>query len=648
MDMIFKDKKIKRLIPATVIMMLTVVLVVSGCYPGPVDKLDEPSVEESEDTGKAEEKTADPDTIEPYNEALPLMDEDILSHIASLDLDTGPFLDLEQEDKEYLIGLAYDTVSSYLSDGKTPGGGSYPVEYDNINNEVHAVLRIDGKQEGWSFSGSDNLAASVLGAVTNILQDQNTDIELIRDNLWKLSVEIIIKGEESVLDDGFERGLHGIIVRSGGNNAIALSTLSVEGNLSLDYILESLYRELGLETQSGEEYYFPTIHFARTPYDDEAVTLYRCSQTDIIPDVTPEKIFETIELARGWMLLNLDEDGYFNYGYSPSREEYFTTNNMIRQFLSSRWLAEESKSNKELEFLHRVNLEYILRNWYRQEGELGYIYFGEKSKLGAMAMAISTIARSPLYEEYADYARKLTNTVLSMQDEDGSFDAWFIEPDYAFDEDSLLRFYSGEGMLGMLELYETSREEKYLEAMKVSQDFYMEKYVDNIEENYSPALIPWQTMSMSKLYMITGDRKYIEPIFILNDRLIGMQDQEGQPYPDFLGRFYDPLHPEYGPPNSGSTSPYVESLAYAYEIASMEGDQERMAAYKKAMILGIHNLMNCQFKGADMYYLEHPERVEGALRYRMYDNRIRIDTTQHTLDALLKVVEIFELSRDMR
>jgi len=40
--------------------------------------------------------------------------------------------------------------------------------------------------------------------------------------------------------------------------------------------------------------------------------------------------------------------------------------------------------------------------------------------------------------------------------------------------------------------------------------------------------------------------------------------------------------------------------------------------------------------------------VEGALRYRMYDNRIRIDTTQHTIDALLKVVEVFELEEDMQ
>lgn len=73
------------------------------------------------------------------------MDEGILSHIASLDLDTDPFINLDNEDKEYLIGLVYDTISGYLSGGNTAGQDPYPAEYDNITNEVHVVIRIDGR-----------------------------------------------------------------------------------------------------------------------------------------------------------------------------------------------------------------------------------------------------------------------------------------------------------------------------------------------------------------------------------------------------------------------------------------------------------------------------------------------------------------------
>jgi hypothetical protein len=571
-----------------------------------------------------------------------LMDEDIRRYIDSLDLGADYFLELSRKDREYLIDLAHDAITGYLEGDA--GEVSYPEEYDGIENEVHLVLRVDGRKTGWNFASSENLAESVVKAVINTLEDNNTELDKIKDNLWNMGIEIIIAGEEDELDEEFEPGIHGVRVHYDGKSAVALNTLALEGNISLESVMDSLYEELGADPESAEKYCFPVIHFAKIPFDEDVVSFYRCSDTELVPDVTAEKIFNSLELAKAWMLLNLDEDGYFNYGYSPASGEYFTTNNMVRQLLCSKWLAAESTVNENLKQLHRINLEYVLRNWYMQEGEMGYIYFGEKSKLGAMAMALGTIALSPLYKEYEGYAQKIANTILSMQHGDGSFDAWFVEPNYDYDEDSLLRFYSGEGILGIIDLYERSGEVKYLHAAELSQDFYIEKYVKNIEENYSPAYVPWQTICLNKLYKITGDRKYIEPIFILNDRLLKMQNQNGKPYPDFLGRFYDPEHPEYGPPNSGSTSPYVESLAYAYEIAEMEGDRERMAEYKKAIVLGIHNLMNLQFRGSDMYYLGHPERVEGALRYRMFDNRIRIDTTQHTIDALSKIIEVFELN----
>ena len=52
--------------------------------------------------------------------------------------------------------------------------------------------------------------------------------------------------------------------------------------------------------------------------------------------------------------------------------------------------------------------------------------------------------------------------------------------------------------------------------------------------------------------------------------------------------------------------------------------------------------MNLQFKGADMYYLENFQRVEGAIRVSEDNSRIRIDTTQHTIDAFKKLIEVFE------
>ncbi|GAI33693.1 unnamed protein product, partial [marine sediment metagenome] len=219
----------------------------------------------------------------------------------------------------------------------------------------------------------------------------------------------------------------------------------------------------------------------------------------------------------------------------------------------------------------------------------------------------------------------------------------YIEPDYSYDEIKLLKFYSGEAILSLVEFYEKTGDEKYLNAAIVSQDYYINEYVTLMDENYYPAYVPWHTMSLYKLYIDTKSEKYKDAIFKLNDKVIEIQNQDGKPYIDYLGRFYDPDHPEYGPPNSGSTAPQVEGLTYAYEIAELENDYERMYEYKKSIFLGAHNLINLQFDGADMYYLSHPERVEGALRFRVDDNRIRIDTTQHTIDAFSKILDVFKL-----
>ena len=64
-----------------------------------------------------------------------------------------------------------------------------------------------------------------------------------------------------------------------------------------------------------------------------------------------------------------------------------------------------------------------------------------------------------------------------------------------------------------------------------------------------------------------------------------------------------------------------------------------MESYKESTLLGALNLINLQFEGANMFYLNHPERVEGAIRYRVSDNRIRIDTTQHTVEAFRSILK---------
>ena len=351
-----------------------------------------------------------------------------------------------------------------------------------------------------------------------------------------------------------------------------------------------------------------------------------------IVDLSYEKINNSLNPAEKWLTSNLKEKGCFNYIYEPSTGEYPDKNNMIRQLMASRLLAELCQTNSSLETLHQKNLDFIFEYWYEEDNETGYIFYNNKSKLGANAMALRTLVYSPFFDDYQEKATKLANSIFSLQNTDGSFEPWYIAPDYEYDKDYLLTFYSGEAILSLVEMYIKTNDSIYLAAAVKSQDFYIDRYVVHLEDNYYPAYVPWHTQSLNKLYKITGEKKYADAIMVLNDKLLEIQDTNDC---STLGRFYDPMHPEYGTPHSSSDGVYTEGLAYAYEVARLINDTEHQNKYKIGIILGVHNLISLQYDSSD-------DKIDGAISYNIDDYRIRIDTTQHTIDAFRKILDVFD------
>ena len=203
----------------------------------------------------------------------------------------------------------------------------------------------------------------------------------------------------------------------------------------------------------------------------------------------------SLNLAEKWLTFNLKEDGFFSYIYDPSNDEYPNKNNMIRQLMASRLLAEMSQMNSSLLDAHQKNLDYIFEHWYEEDNETGhgYIYYDEKSKLGAIAMGLRTLVYSPFFDDYKGEATKLANSILSLQGSNGSFEPWYIAPDYGYDADYLLTFYSGEAILSLVEMYDKTGNNSYLDAAIKSQEFYLDRYVTNLEKNYYPSYVPWHT-----------------------------------------------------------------------------------------------------------------------------------------------------------
>lgn len=349
-----------------------------------------------------------------------------------------------------------------------------------------------------------------------------------------------------------------------------------------------------------------------------------------------KQVHEARELGLDWLSHNVTDKGLFIYSINAETGEVPDRNNAIRQLMGSRILAEEAHDSRRMRVLHKDNLDFILEYWYREQEGDGYVLLYDKSKLGANAMLLRTLVYSPFFDEYEDGAEALANGILSLQHEDGSFDPWYVEPDYAYDRDRLLTFYSGEALLALVEYYERTQDEELLEAIELSADFYVNAYAINLSDNYYPAYVPWHTLFLNKLYTITEDRKYTTAIFIMNDKLLEIQDTT-----EFIGRFYNPQTPEYGSPHSSSDGVYTEGLVYAYEVAVMVGDTERAERYKEAIVLGIENLLTLQYQDHERNLFIHPDRYVGGIKVRHDSAWIRVDTVQHALDGFTKILEVF-------
>jgi hypothetical protein len=82
-------------------------------------------------------------------------------------------------------------------------------------------------------------------------------------------------------------------------------------------------------------------------------------------------------------------------------------------------------------------------------------------------------------------------------------------------------------------------------------------------------------------------------------------------------------------------------LAAAYQVARDLGDTVRQARYRDALRYGLRSAMQAAFhSSADLYYVTHRFRVRGGLRWTVFNNGLRIDNVQHTLNAVKAILEI--------
>lgn len=355
-------------------------------------------------------------------------------------------------------------------------------------------------------------------------------------------------------------------------------------------------------------------------------------------DYVSKKSDELMLHGKKWLSLHIKNDGSFVYLYEPQKKEkIYNKNNMIRQLLAARVVAQFCADGDE-KFceIHRRNIKFFFENIYQEKDvngkSIAYMVFNKKSKLGVNALMVRLLIQSPFFDKYKNQAEKLVQGILLLQNKDGSFEPWYIEPEYKYDKDYILTFYSGEAILALTEYYKkTNNKEVYIMAEK-AQEYYLEKYVQLMHVNFYPAYVPWHTFSLANFYRETKNIKYAQAVFTLNDELLKIQDIH-----ENVGRFYDKRHPEYGKPHSASDGIYTESLVVAYEMAKDVDDKQRQKKYYKRIRMAVDNLATLQYCNTQGYDKNTAEEDCGGVRVKKGQTAVRIDNIAHMLDATLKI-----------
>jgi len=445
---------------------------------------------------------------------------------------------------------------------------------------------------------------------------------------------------ESRLLTHAHRGLKGICVQLDDRTVRFAPTDMIARNLSFPRALELAAEELvggqplpedaAVSLFDAEQY----LVFAGPPV--RAVQMVR-GKTPVRPqDVTQARVAAAAAAMARWLVSNVRDDGRMVYKYWPSLGAEADANNMIRQWMATlclfRWARRQGDGT--IERVAQRNLDYNLRTSYRQEGALGIIDCAGKVKLGAVALAALAVMESPKRAELAAVEQSLAATVDHLWSEGGAFRT-FLRPEGRNDNQN---FYPGEALL-----YWADRLAERLDPPLFARFMQtVENYQPWHRARPNPAFVPWHTQAYCTVWRLTRDVRLHDYVLAMSDWLLPMQRWETAPFDDMRGRFYDPLHRDYGPPHASSDGVYLEGLAHAFEMARESGDRIRQERYRLVIARGLRHLLQLQFADeTDLFYVSKRENASGGLRTTVYDNTIRVDNVQHALMALMKVLDVF-------
>lgn len=333
-----------------------------------------------------------------------------------------------------------------------------------------------------------------------------------------------------------------------------------------------------------------------------------------IPRITKDIVYNMTRYAGDFLTANVNEDGSFNYGYMPINNEMVPSYNIVRHTAAIWSLIMTYNTTRDESLIPKIDaaINYVIEHIKYRDSETAYLVEEpDELKLGGCAtviIALSTYADVFKTDKYNALMTAVANAILTFQEADGSYFHVFKAEDFTRKERYRIVYYDGEATFALSRIYGITGDKKYLDAAERSVNFF-------IDNDYTRYRDHWVAYSVNEL------TKYIPKEEYFN---FGLKNVNVN-----LRKIYN---------QDTSYHTYLEMIMAAFDMYQRIKENNYVASYLlefdhkffiKTIFRRANHMLNGFLYPEIAMYLKAPETVVNSFCVRHHAFRVRIDDVEH-------------------
>ncbi len=385
-------------------------------------------------------------------------------------------------------------------------------------------------------------------------------------------------------------------------------------------------------------------HFGERYPDRKYESFFRGHKIFRENDVNHDSIMDSIRIISSWFKNNIDANNQPIYAFADKTEYKPAKKQNIVRIANGVWTI-----NKTASFLKDPDLKKIGENCIQQQ--MNKYFDTDKSikekkliPLDRSNIKGQNILNRPslagfillsMLENTAKYEKEInliTPWLMAHQTPSGKIDTPFAEDQF---------LTPGQLLLAVVGLYSKMPDEKVMLFLKKSAEYYLKEFSSLLDlgpKNFAILSPHWFSQYFTEIYFLTGDKRYRDFVYKLNDRVLNRYKNclNKSSYFDYEGAIV-PKAEYYG--NSKTTAAGAQALLEGWRIAKRDNDQKKMAIYKKAIMRACAYLMRLQYRKENLYYIKEKEKILGGIKYDLIRGKIFLDNVSHTANLFMKMIQ---------